>query len=39
LEDIPKTAQEKLEFVWLEKIDDAIANALCEAKPSAAAAE
>lgn len=37
LEDIPKSAQEKLEFIWLEKIDDAVANALSEAKPAAAA--
>jgi len=38
-EDIPKSAREKLSFVWLEQVDDAIANALAEAKPPAAAAE
>ena len=35
-EDIPKSARDKLSFVWLEQVDDAIANALAEAKPSAA---
>jgi ATP-dependent Lon protease len=38
-EDIPKSARDKLSFVWLEQVDDAIANALAEAKPPAAAAE
>jgi ATP-dependent Lon protease len=38
-DDIPKSAREKLSFVWLEQVDDAIANALAEAKPPAAAAE
>jgi ATP-dependent Lon protease len=38
-EDIPRSAREKLSFVWLEQVDDAIANALADAKPSAAAAE
>jgi ATP-dependent Lon protease len=38
-EDIPKSARERLSFVWLEQVDDAIANALAEAKPPAAAAE
>jgi ATP-dependent Lon protease len=38
-EDIPKSAREKLSFVWLEQVDDAIANVLAEAKPPAAAAE
>jgi ATP-dependent Lon protease len=38
-EDIPGSAREKLSFVWLEQVDDAIANALADAKPSAAAAE
>jgi ATP-dependent Lon protease len=27
-DDIPKSARDKLEFVWLERVDDAIANAL-----------
>jgi ATP-dependent Lon protease len=35
-EDIPKSARDKLSFVWLEQVDDAIANALAEAKPPAA---
>ena len=38
-DDIPKSAREKLSFVWLEQVDDAIANALAEAKAPAAAAE
>jgi len=38
-EEIPKSAREKLAFIWLEQVDDAIANALAEAKPPAAAAE
>jgi len=27
-DDIPKTAREKLEFIWLEHVDDAVGNAL-----------
>jgi ATP-dependent Lon protease len=38
-DDIPKTARDKLQFIWLEKVDDAIANALADAQQSAAAAE
>src|SRR6516225_4797495 len=38
-EEIPKSARDKLSFVWLEQVDDAIANAFAEAKPPAAAAE
>lgn len=38
-EDIPKSARDRLEFIWLEQVDDAIANALAEAKQPAAAAE
>ncbi len=38
-DEIPKTAREKLEFIWLEQVDDAIANALSEDKQSVAAAE
>src|SRR6202007_2708881 len=26
-DDIPQTAREKLEFIWLEHVDDAVANA------------
>ncbi|HLG81656.1 MAG TPA: endopeptidase La [Bradyrhizobium sp.] len=37
-DDIPKTARDKLEFIWLERVDDAIAHALAAA-PQAAAAE
>ena len=29
-EDIPKDARDRLEFVWLEQVDDAIAAALEE---------
>ncbi|GLK73979.1 endopeptidase La [Ancylobacter dichloromethanicus] len=35
-EDIPEDARDRLEFVWLERVDDAIANAL---EPVAAAGE
>jgi len=38
-DDIPKSARDKLEFIWLEQVDDAIANALAEAPQPAAAAE
>ena len=38
-DDIPKTARDKLEFIWLEQVDDAIANALAEVTQPAAAAE
>jgi ATP-dependent Lon protease len=37
-EDIPAEAREKLEFVWLETVDDAIAAALEAPQLSAAAA-
>jgi ATP-dependent Lon protease len=33
-DDIPKGARDKLEFVWLERVDEAIAAAL---EPAAAA--
>jgi ATP-dependent Lon protease len=36
-DDIPKSARDQLTFVWLEQVDDAIANALAESKHSAAA--
>ncbi|MBB3772639.1 ATP-dependent Lon protease [Angulomicrobium tetraedrale] len=35
-EDIPQDARERLDFVWLERVDDAIANAL---EPTDAAAD
>ena len=38
-EDIPNSARNKLSFIWLEQVDDAIANALAETRPPAAAAE
>ncbi|MGH6777791.1 MAG: endopeptidase La [Bradyrhizobium sp.] len=38
-DDIPKSARDRLEFIWLEQVDDAIANALAEAEQPAAAAE
>ena len=30
-DDIPESARKKLEFIWLERVDDAVAQALCEA--------
>jgi ATP-dependent Lon protease len=27
-DDIPRSAREKLEFIWLESVDDAVAQAL-----------
>jgi ATP-dependent Lon protease len=38
-DDVPETAREKLEFIWLEQVDEAIANALSAATEPAAAAE
>src|SRR5215472_1669849 len=38
-DDIPKSAREKLEFVWLERVDEAIANALEESSARDEAAE
>ena len=38
-DDIPKSARERLEFIWLEQVDDAVANALAEPKSPAVAAE
>src|SRR2546430_6349956 len=32
-EEIPEEARKKLEFVWLERVDDAVAAALEPAKP------
>jgi ATP-dependent Lon protease len=37
-DDIPLGAREKLEFIWLEQVDDAIANALAEIREPATAA-
>jgi ATP-dependent Lon protease len=37
-DDIPQGARDKLKFVWLEHVDDAVAAALEENKPPAAAA-
>ena len=36
-DDIPQGARDKLKFVWLEHVDDAVAAALEENKPAAAA--
>jgi len=36
-DDIPKDARDRLEFIWLEKVDDAVAAALEPAKEAAAA--
>jgi ATP-dependent Lon protease len=33
-DDIPQSARDQLEFVWLERVDDAVANAL-DAEPFA----
>ena len=39
-DDIPAGARNKLEFIWLERVDDAIAAVLEEpARPATAAAE
>jgi ATP-dependent Lon protease len=38
-EDIPEDARNKLEFIWLEQVDDAIAAALEDAPTKLAAAE
>jgi ATP-dependent Lon protease len=38
-DDIPRSAREQLEFVWLERVDDAVAAALDPAKSKAEAAE
>jgi ATP-dependent Lon protease len=36
-EDIPEEVREQLEFVWLERVDDAVASALESAKAKEAA--
>jgi ATP-dependent Lon protease len=38
-DDIPEEVREQLSFVWLERVDDAVASALEAAKPTRAAAE
>jgi ATP-dependent Lon protease len=38
-DEIPQGARDKLQFVWLERVDDAIAEALEEAGPAAVAAQ
>src|SRR6476659_7640508 len=38
-DDIPKSARDALEFIWLERVDDAIAEALEESRPAAEAAK
>jgi ATP-dependent Lon protease len=38
-DEIPVSAREKLQFIWLERIDEAIANALCDASEPAEAAQ
>jgi ATP-dependent Lon protease len=38
-DEIPQGAREKLQFVWLERVDDAIAEALEESSPAAMAAQ
>jgi ATP-dependent Lon protease len=36
-DDIPQGARDRLEFIWLERVDDAIAAALEETKQAAVA--
>jgi ATP-dependent Lon protease len=36
-DDIPQGARDKLQFVWLERVDDAIAAVLAPSRPSALA--
>ncbi|MGY8667510.1 endopeptidase La [Bradyrhizobium sp. UFLA05-109] len=38
-DDIPKSARESLEFIWLERVDEAVAEALDPAKAQVEAAE
>jgi ATP-dependent Lon protease len=38
-DDIPKSARESLEFIWLERVDEAVAEALDPAKAQSEAAE
>ncbi len=38
-DEIPQGPREKLQFVWLERVDDAIAEALEESSPAAVAAQ
>ncbi len=38
-DEIPQGARDKLQFVWLERVDDAIAEALEESTPAAVAAQ
>jgi ATP-dependent Lon protease len=38
-DDIPQSARDKLSFIWLEQVDNAVANALAESGQPAAAAE
>ena len=35
-EEIPKSARDRLSFVWLERVDEALANALAEGKSASA---
>jgi ATP-dependent Lon protease len=37
-DDIPKSARDRLEFIWLEHVDEAVANALVDVKQPVAAA-
>src|SRR4029077_19269277 len=38
-DEIPQGARDKLQFIWLERVDDAIAEALEESSPAAVAAQ
>jgi len=38
-DEIPQGARGKLQFVWLERVDDAIAEALEDSSPAAVAAQ
>jgi ATP-dependent Lon protease len=35
-DDIPKSARDRLEFIWLEHVDEAVANALMKQQSAAA---
>jgi ATP-dependent Lon protease len=37
-DDIPQTARDRLEFIWLEHVDEAVASALADVKQPVAAA-
>ncbi len=38
-DEIPASARERLEFIWLERVDEAVASALCQAREPVEAAQ